>query len=107
MMRSWHKARRTHDDSLQNRCRPLRLHYVEHDNPPLILRILGGFTLFTDVDGRAFTWYNEPNVKAKTKENYSYVPQYLNGLMKQLSRQGVPAKDDRELMADRFCLPFP
>ena len=25
--------------------------------------------------------------------------------MKQLSRQGVPAKDDRELMADRFCLP--
>ena len=30
-----------------------------------------------------------------------------NGLMKQLSRQGVPVEDDRELMADRFCLPFP
>ena len=25
--------------------------------------------------------------------------------MKQLSRQGVPVEDDRELMADRFCLP--
>ena len=25
--------------------------------------------------------------------------------MKQLSRQGVPAKVDRELKADRFCLP--
>ena len=71
----------------------------------MILRILGGFTLFTDVDGRAFTWYNEPNVKAKNKENYSYVPQHFTGLMKQLSRQGVPAKDDRELKADRFCLP--
>ena len=71
----------------------------------MILRILGGFTLFTDVDGRAFTWYNEPNVKAKTKENYSYVPQHFTGLMKQLSRQGVPVEDDRELMADRFCLP--
>ena len=25
--------------------------------------------------------------------------------MKQLNLQGVPVEDDRQLMADRFCLP--
>ncbi|MBS7315823.1 MAG: TetR/AcrR family transcriptional regulator C-terminal domain-containing protein [Clostridiaceae bacterium] len=42
----------------------------------------------------------------QTRQNYSDVLGYFTGLMKQLSRQGVLAEDDPEIIAAQFCLPI-
>ena len=49
---------------------------------------------------------NPELAKLQTKQNYSDVLQYFTGLMKQLIRQGVLAKDDPEIMAAQLCLPI-
>lgn len=49
---------------------------------------------------------NPELAKLQTKQNYSDVLVYFTGLVKQLTRQGVLAEDDPEIMAAQFCLPI-
>ena len=49
---------------------------------------------------------NPELAKLQTKQNYSDVLQYFTGLMKDLTRNGVLAEDDSEIMAAQFCLPI-
>ena len=49
---------------------------------------------------------NPELAKLQTKQNYSDVMQYFNGLIKQLIRQKVLREDDPEIMAAQLCLPI-
>ena len=49
---------------------------------------------------------NPEMAKLQTKQNYSDVQGYFTGLVKQLIRQGVLAKDDPEIMAAQLSLPI-
>ena len=49
---------------------------------------------------------NPELAKLQTKQNYSDVLQYFTGLIKDLTRNGVLAEDDSEIMAAQFCLPI-
>ena len=49
---------------------------------------------------------NPELAKLQTKQNYSDVLQYFTGLMKTLTRHGVLADDDPDIMAAQFCLPI-
>ena len=49
---------------------------------------------------------NPELAKLQTKQNYSDVLQYFNGLIKDLTRHNVLAEDDPEIMAAQFCLPI-
>lgn len=49
---------------------------------------------------------NPELAKLQTKQNYSDVLVYFNGLVKQLIRLGVLVEDDPEIMAAQLCLPI-
>ena len=49
---------------------------------------------------------NPELAKLQTKQNYSDVMNYFNGLMNYLIRQGVLREDDPEIMAAQLCLPI-
>ena len=49
---------------------------------------------------------NPELAKLQTKQNYTDVLQYFTGLVRYLSRNGVLAGDDPEIMAAQLCLPI-
>ena len=73
-----------------------QIHYILHD--PSISRARKMLVIEQ--------FQNPELAKLQTKQNYSDVLQYFTGLMKTLTRHGVLAEGDPEIMAAQFCLPI-